>query len=115
MEKETPVSVHIQENYRYLQRECENCADILIRPMKLGEEKKTDCLVVYIEVAVSNMTLQDSVIGKLINKLWTVPEEELRDFLRDNSLGISDVKQLDTMEEAMKAMLPAMLSFSLTV
>ena len=105
MEKETPVSVHIQENYRYLQRECENCADILIRPMKLGEEKKTDCLVVYIEVAVSNMTLQDSVIGKLINKLWTVPEEELRDFLRDNSLGISDVKQLDTMEEAMKAML----------
>ena len=105
MEKETPVSVHIQDNYRYLKKQCEGCADILLRPMKLGAEKKTDCLVVYIEVAVSNMTLQDSVIGKLINKLWTVPEDELKEFLRGNSLGISDVKQLDTMEESVKAML----------
>jgi spore germination protein len=105
MKKETPVSVHIQDNYRYLQKQCEGCADILIRRMKLGEEKKISCIVVYIEVAVSNMTLQDSVIGKLINKLWTVPDQEMHDFLRNNSLGISDVKQMDTMEEAMKAML----------
>lgn len=101
----TPVSLKIEDNQAYVQEKCWGCDDIIQRPMKLGEGKKISCLVVYIEVAVNNMTLKDSVIGKLINKLWTIPDQEMYEFLRDNSLGISDVKQLDTMEEAMKAML----------
>ena len=48
------ISADIRENERYIQERCENCADILIRPMRLGEERKADCLMVYIEVAVSN-------------------------------------------------------------
>ena len=48
------ISADIRENERYIQERCENCADILIRPMRLGDEHKVDCLMVYIEVAVSN-------------------------------------------------------------
>ena len=47
------ISADIRENERYIQERCENCADILIRPMRLGDEHKVDCLMVYIEVAVS--------------------------------------------------------------
>lgn len=104
-EATTPVSLRIEDNQEYVQEKCRGCDDIIQRPMKLGEGKKISCLVVYIEVAVSNMTLEESVIGKLINKLWTIPDREMYDFLKDNSLGISDVRQLDTMEDAMKAML----------
>lgn len=84
---------------------CENCDDILIRPMRLGEGHKVDCLMVYIEVAVSNMMLDDSAIGKMINHFWEIPEEKIREFIRRNSLGIADVEELFSMEEVFGAVL----------
>ncbi len=33
-------------------------------PMKLGRDVKVDCFLIYVEVAASNMMLEDSVIGK---------------------------------------------------
>ncbi len=62
--------------------------------MRLGEGHKADCLMVYIEVAVSNMMLDDSAIGKMINHFWEIPEEKIREFIHRNSLGIADVKEL---------------------
>ena len=99
------ISMHIQENEEYIRSRCENCDDIIIRPMLLGDEKKVRCLVVYIEVAVSNMMLEESVIGKLINHMWEMPRDQILEFVEDNGLGISDVKTLDTMKEAFDAML----------
>ena len=77
---------------------CENCDDIIIRQMELGKDTRVKCLVVYIETAVSNMMLEDSVIGKLLNHLWEMGEKELREAVTENGLGISDVKELETME-----------------
>ncbi len=105
MEQNTPVSTNLKENESYIRTSCEKCADIIIRPMRLGKEKKVECLVVYLEVAVNNMMLTDSVIGKLINHFWEIPSDQMKEFLEYNSLGISDVKELPTMEEAMAAML----------
>lgn len=99
------VSESIKENEAYIRQQLTNCDDIIIRPMRLGEEKKVDCLVVYIEVAVSNMMLQDSVIGKLINHFWEISPGRMKEFLKNNSLGISDVKEIPDMETAMRAML----------
>ena len=64
------ISISLHENESYIRKRCENCDDILIRPMRLGEGHKADCLMVYIEVAVSNMMLDDSAIGKMINHFW---------------------------------------------
>ena len=61
--EEKKISVSLHENESYIRKRCENCDDILIRPMRLGEGHKVDCLMVYIEVAVSNMMLDDSAIG----------------------------------------------------
>ncbi len=78
---ETPVSASLRINEEYIRQKLENCDDIIIRPMRLGEGKKVDCLVVYIEVAVSNMMLEDSVIGKLINHFWEIPPGQMKEFL----------------------------------
>ena len=88
--EEKKISVSLHENESYIRKRCENCDDILIRPMRLGEGHKVDCLMVYIEVAVSNMMLDDSAIGKMINHFWEIPEEKIREFIRRNSLGIAD-------------------------
>ena len=99
------ISISLHENESYIRKQCENCDDILIRPMRLGEGHKADCLMVYIEVAVSNMMLDDSAIGKMINHFWEIPEEKIREFIRRNSLGIADVKELSSMEEVFGAIL----------
>ncbi|MGN0399185.1 MAG: spore germination protein [Blautia sp.] len=104
MDRKTDISSYIEENEAYIRETLKDCNDVIIRPMILGQEKKIRCLVVYIEVAVSNMMLEDSVIGKLVNHMWEMPREEILDFVQDNGLGISDVKTLDTMEEALGAM-----------
>ena len=95
--EEKKISVSLHENESYIRKRCENCDDILIRPMRLGEGHKVDCLMVYIEVAVSNMMLDDSAIGKMINHFWEIPEEKI--------LGIADVEELFSMEEVFGAVL----------
>ena len=85
------ISKDIRANERYIRERLADCGDIQIRKMRLGDERKVDCLMVYIEVAVSNMMLDDSAIGKMINHFWEIPEEKIREFIRRNSLGIADV------------------------
>lgn len=101
----TKISPVLRDNERYIRKRCENCADILIRPMKLGDERKVDCLMVYIEVAVSNMMLDDSALGKMINHFWEVPADKIQEFMENNSLGVADVKKFAVMEEAFASML----------
>ena len=99
------ISRSMKENQVTVQLLCAGCDDIIVRPMRLGVKEQVDCLVVYIESAVSNMMLEDSVIGKLLNDLWELDEEEIRRAVEENGLGISDVKELETMEECMAALL----------
>lgn len=99
------ISCSLKESEEILRSLCEGCDDILLRKMRLGQGEGIDCLIVYIETAVSNMMLQDSMIGKMINSLQASQPEEIYRELKENSLGISDAKDLVTMEEALAAML----------
>ena len=105
LEKSRKVSANLRENEKYLRSRLENCSDILIRPMRLGDKHKVDCLMVYIEVAVSNMMLDDSALGKMINHFWEISPEDIQEFVRHNSLGIADVKKLENLDESIDAML----------
>lgn len=104
-EQMTPVSADLEEVKDVLCRLCRDCDDILLRNMRLGQGQGVKCLIVYIETAVSNMMLQDSMIGKMINSLQSMEPEEIYQELKYNSLGISDAKDLETLEEALAAML----------
>lgn len=102
---ESHISKNIRENEQYIRNVFADCADILIRPMRLGAESKTDCLMVYIETAVSNMMLDDSALGKMINHFWEISPSQIQEYVKYNSLGIADAKKLKTMEEALEAVL----------
>ena len=99
------ISADLKENEQEVQQRIQDCADILFRPMKLGREQGIDCFLIYIEAAVSNMMLEDSVIGKMLNRLWDMEDAAVGEAIAKNSLGVSDTKELLTMEEAMAAML----------
>lgn len=103
--QELNISKSLRENEQYLQEVFQNCADILIRPMKFGAERKTDCLMVYIEVAVSNIMVDDSALGKLLQHCLELDPGALQAFVKQNTLGIADVKKLKDWTEATDAVL----------
>ena len=95
MEQKIKIYSELRKNENYIRDKFKNCADILIRPMRLGNESKVDCLIVYIEVAVSNMMLDDSALGKMINHFWESSSYQIQEFVQNNSLGIADVRKAD--------------------
>lgn len=107
------IPERIQAVEKRLRQLCEGCDDILMRTMELGAEQRCKCLVIYIEVAVNNMMLEDSVIGKLLNHLWELGVTEIHRAVTENGLGITDVKELTTMEECIAALLAGNLIFFL--
>lgn len=99
------VSRVLRENEAYLRQRLEHCADILIRPMRLGTEGKSDCLLVYIEAAMSNVMLDDSALGKMLQYYAQSSPQQIQGYLQDNSPGIADVKKLTEFEEVFSAIL----------
>ena len=101
----TLITTDLQQNIRAFEHLFSDCADIKKRTMKLGKNLKTECFIAYVEVAVGNMLLENSVLGKLLNTLWEMPEEQILTYLKENSFGISDVTEYETMEDAATGML----------
>ena len=99
------ISTSLESNRETVQKQIADCDDILLRPMELGKEVTVACFLIYIEVAVSNMMLEDSVIGKMLNHLKEMDKDSIYQSIKQNSLGVSDTKELETMQEAMAAML----------
>ena len=63
------IAEKISENRKRIEERISGCDDILLRPMMLGKERETECFLIYIETAVSNLMLEDSVIGRFLNEL----------------------------------------------
>ena len=62
------ISLHLSENQNEVQKQIENCADILFRPLMIGEKEKTEAFLIYIEVAVSNLMLEEHKIYGMIGR-----------------------------------------------
>lgn len=77
----------------------------MFRPIHLGDRGQVACLAVYVEAAVSNLMLEESMLGRLINRLQGMSEREVRDCLKKNEMGISDAYPVDTLEDGLRAML----------
>lgn len=102
---QTAVSLKLEENESWFRERCEGCDDIKLRPMRLGDRGQVACLAVYVESAVSNLMLEESMLGRLINRLREMSEREVRESLKKDELGISDAFPIDTLEDGLRAML----------
>ena len=52
------------------------------------------CFLIYIETAVSNLMLEDSVIGRFLNGLRSMEQAELYETLEKDGMGLSDTGKL---------------------
>lgn len=95
----------LEANIKRFEELFQDCDDIIRRPMRLGEETKIECFVAYIEVAVNNMILKDSVIGQTFFQMMNQTPEKIMEQADENGLGIADVKELKTMKEVTAALL----------
>lgn len=99
------ISGKIETDRKHFAEIFKDCADIKMRNMFLGEKKDIGCFVAYIEVALSNVLFEKSVLGKLLNACSSMKQEEVYACLAKNALGISDVTVFDTYEEAADGLL----------
>ena len=93
------ISRSLKENMQLIDERIKDCDDIKCRKMKLGQVEKVEACIYYVEVAVNNLTIEETVIGKLINRLWNMNPEEQYEYIKDNALGITDVKELSDINE----------------
>ena len=61
------IAGEIEKDREHFKEIFKDCADIKMRDMYLGEKKDIGCFVAYIEVAVSDVLFEKSMIGKLLN------------------------------------------------
>lgn len=101
----TLVSENIKENIKAYQQIYKDCSDIKMREMMLGKKKNVRCFLAYIEVAVNNILMETTALGRLLSYLEQAPGEEIIEILDKNALGIADVTPFETMEEAAQGML----------
>ena len=101
----TSVSENIKENIKAYRQIYKDCSDIKMREMMLGRKKNVRCFLAYIEVAVSNILMETTALGRLLSYLEQAPGEEIVEILDKNALGIADVTPFETMEEAAQGML----------
>lgn len=99
------VSACIENNIANFENLMSDCADIKKKQFSIGKNFDTKCYLAYIEVTVSNVSLADSVIGKMITMLQDKTGEEIRKCVVNNSIGLTDVTQFFTIEETVQGML----------
>lgn len=99
------IVTNIQGNIQKFEELLSDCDDIIRRPMRLGADEKVECFVAYIEVAVNNMILKDSVIGQFLFQAMNLAPEKIIEYASENGLGIADVSELGTLKEVTAALL----------
>lgn len=101
----TAVSTDIHQNKTYIEETCAGCMDIIRQELHFGAGQGTEGLLVFVEVTASNVLLKESVMGRLFAELDKLDEEHLHEALQKNQMGVSRIKQHETMEDALGAML----------
>ncbi len=98
--KNTSITADIKKSKAAMQEIFAGCDDIKFKDMTIGKGQKQSCFLVYVEVSISNTSLEQSALGGLISFLEGLPQEEINKALAENRAGLSDVKKMVDFEEA---------------
>ena len=103
--QEQAVSKQLDENIAWWKQQFSDCADIKMRPMCLGRDMSIRAFLSYIEVTGGKNMMEDSVLGKMLNRLNVMEPQQVYAVLHENGLGVSDVTPFAQMSEAAGGML----------
>lgn len=104
-QNKTTITSEIKQSKAFLKQLFEKCDDIKFQEMCIGKEKKRKCMILFIEVNVNNMMLEQSALGRWIAYMENLPDEKIQDAIQKNTAGISDMQILPDMEIATEALL----------
>ena len=99
------VSKKLDENIAWWKQQFSDCADIKMCPMCLGRDMNIRAFLSYIEVTGGKNMMEDSVLGKMLNRLDTMEPQQVYEALQENGLGVSDATPFAQMSEAAGGML----------
>ena len=99
------ISKELEKNEKRINTMCTDCADIIQKKMKIGKRKQVNCLLVYVESAISNLIMQDSALGKLLTQLEEMEDEKIIPSISQNALGMADTAEFSDLSGGMSAML----------
>lgn len=105
------ISTNISTNIDEFERIFKDCADVKKNVFFLGPDFNIKCYIAHIEVTVSNVSLADSVMGKMLSVLEGMSKDEIQKCLENNGMGIVDATTLSTMEDTVTGMLTGDLVF----
>ena len=75
----TPLTLSLDENIEIIEEMFTDCDDIKKRTMSLGKGADVKACIFYVEVVVNNITIEESVIGKLLSRLMGMDRQEIYD------------------------------------
>ena len=101
------ISPNIQENIKYTKKVMQNCNDLVQKQFKIGINHEISLYIVYMDGLVDTEMLQESVIRPLLQDSF--PQE--RTAIDQYVIESADWKWINTMEDAMTAILFSSKSF----
>ena len=90
MEQDYSFTGEITKDKQALKQIFSHCDDILQREMTLGRNQGISCFLIYIEITMSSVMFETTAIGQFLNRLSSMPEEEIYKKLEENGEGLSD-------------------------
>lgn len=101
----TKVSKKMDENIARYKEIFADCADIKMQEMCIGINKNVRCHLSYIEISISNTTLRETAIGKMLAFLEVQNVVEMKEQLDANGMGIADITWYEYVEDAAQGLL----------
>ena len=81
--QEQAVSKQLDENIAWWKQQFSDCADIKMRPMCLGRDMSIRAFLSYIEVTGGKNMMEDSVLGKMLNRLNVMEPQQVYAVLQE--------------------------------
>ncbi len=102
------LSKNLDENYEKFQAFLKESTDAVFRKFKLGKNN-ISCALIYIDGLIEKSVIHDSILRPMMSSVLeyealigdVIKPEEAYDFIIDHVLTVADIRESDTLDEAM--------------
>ncbi|WP_058485861.1 spore germination protein [Defluviitalea phaphyphila] len=106
-----PLSKNLDENIKNLEILFKDCGDFVKRKFPIGINKELNMFIGYIDLMIDRRVIEESLLEQLILQVRSVSpsmdkiKSSIYEFIRDGGIATADVKEVETLDEAVLAVL----------
>ncbi len=102
--KQQKFSSNLQENIDRLQKEFENCSDVVQKRLYLGKNKYP-VYMIYMDTMINRDLVESEILKAMMFSMGEVPLDNPLDYILDYGMATADVKAEGDYNAAMKSMM----------